>query len=359
MCANGWISFDIAAAMVLGENIGTTITANLAAMVANVSAKRAALAHTVFNIIGVVWILALYYPFLSLVCMVSELIGAGNPYSDIAAITISLSLFHSMFNITNTLVLVWFTNWIVKIVTKVIKQKDTGEEIFRLQYITTGMMSTSALSLHQAKQEICLYAKRCTRMFTIVREMFDGKEAEKYEELFARIEKYEDISDRIEVEIAKYLSKVSEDDLSEISAHRMQGMYKIIDEIESIADSNYNLARTLRRKNENKVEFDSEMTKDLNDLFNIVQKALDVMNNNLDKGYTQLPDIHNAYEREKEINETRTHLRDMHVLNLENGKYTYSSGTVYIDLINEAEKLGDYIINISEALFEISQRSNN
>ncbi|MDR2064892.1 MAG: Na/Pi cotransporter family protein [Prevotellaceae bacterium] len=358
MCANGWITFDLAAAMVLGENIGTTITANIAAMVANVSARRAALAHTVFNIFGVVWVLILYRPFLNMVASVSDMVGAGNPFEKNTNITISLSLFHSMFNIINTFVMVWFTKYIVKTVTKLIKQKDTGEEIFRLRYITTGMMSTAALSLQQAKLEINLYAKRCMRMFSIVRDMFSGNEPEKFDEQFARIEKYEDISDRIEVEIANYIAKVSEGDLSELNVHRVQGMYKIIDEIESIADSAYNLARTLKRKNENKIEFDSTMTKDLNDMFDIVQKALDIMNNNLEKGFTQLSEIHNAYECEKDINVKRSQLRDKHILNIENGKYSYSAGTVYTDLINEAEKLGDYIINVSEAIFEISQRND-
>ncbi|MDR1984707.1 MAG: Na/Pi cotransporter family protein [Prevotellaceae bacterium] len=356
MCANGWISFEIAAAMVLGENIGTTITANIAAMVANVSARRAALAHTVFNLFGVLWVLIFYYPFLDLVAYVSTSVGAGNPFTDLGAVAVALSLFHSIFNITNTLILVWFTKLIVKTVIKIIKQKNTGEEIFRLQYITTGMMSTAALSLHQAKLEIGLYAKRCTRMFAFVREMFDGKDPDKFDEQFARIEKYEDISDRIEVEIANYLAKVSEGDLSEIGVHQVQGMYKIIDEIESIADSNYNFARTLKRKKENKVEFDDRMIKDLNDMFDIVQKALDVMNNNIDKGYSELSGIHNAYEYEKDINVKRSQLRDKHILNLENGKYSYSSGTVYIDLINEAEKIGDYIINVSETVYEMSQR---
>ncbi|MDR3226573.1 MAG: Na/Pi cotransporter family protein [Prevotellaceae bacterium] len=359
MCANGWITFELAAAMVLGENIGTTITANIAAMVANVSARRAALAHTVFNIFGVTWVLILYHPFLNLVASVSNSVGAGNPFAESTNVAISLSLFHSMFNIANTFILVWFTKIIVKIVTKLIRQKDTGEEIFRLRYINTGMMSTAALSLHQAKQEISLYARRCSRMFLIVRDMFNGVDADKFGEQFARIEKYEDLSDRIEVEIANYLSKVSEGDLSELNVHRVQGMYKIIDEIESIADSFYNLARTLKRKNENKVEFDDTMNKDLNDMFDIVQKALNIMSENLEKGYIHLTNIHNAYEYEKGINEKRTHLRDKHISNLEDGKYSYSSGTVYIDLINEAEKLGDYIINVSEAIFEISQRSND
>ncbi|MDR1554307.1 MAG: Na/Pi cotransporter family protein [Prevotellaceae bacterium] len=359
MCANGWISFELAAAMVLGENIGTTITANMAAMVANVSARRAALAHTVFNIFGVVWVLILYHPFLDLVAYVSNLVGAGDPLQARTAIdvTISLSLFHSMFNIINTFILVWFTKYIVKIVTKLIKQKDTGEEIFRLRYITTGMMSTAALSLQQAKLEISHYAKRCTRMFSIVREMFYENAPEKFSEQFTRIEKYEDISDRIEVEIANYISKVSEGDLSELNVHRVQGMYKIIDEIESIADSAYNLARTLKRKNENKIEFDAALTKDLNNMFDIVQKALEIMNSNLEKGFAQIKDIHNAYECEKDINVKRSQLRDKHILNIENGKYSYLAGTVYTDLINEAEKLGDYIINVSEAIFEISQRN--
>ena len=362
MCANRWIDFDIAAAMVLGENIGTTITANLAAIVANVSARRAALAHTVFNIFGVIWVLLLFRFSLNLVAYVAELVNAGNPFDKslpntayITAVTISLSLFHSIFNIVNTCILVWFTKHIAKLVTKIVKQKD-NEEVFRLRYIASGMMSTTTLSLQQAKLEICLYGKRCAKMFSIMREMFDGNDQKKFSEQFAKIEKYEEISDRIEVEIANYLAKVSEGDLSEISVYRVQGMYKVIDEIESIADAIYNLSRTLKRKKENKIEFESNMTDDINALFDAVQKALDVMLDNLEKGYTMLPNIQSAYECEKEINTMRTQLRDKHILNLDDGQYSYSSGTVYVDLINEAEKLGDYIINVSEAIFEISQR---
>jgi phosphate:Na+ symporter len=359
MCSNGWISFELAAAMVLGENIGTTITANIAAMIANVSARRAALAHTVFNIVGVIWVLLLFHPFLNMVASVSEAVNAGNPFENTASVAIALSLFHSMFNIANTLFLVWFTNYIVKIVTKIVKdKKDNAEEVFRLRYISMGMMSTATLSLEQAKQEICLYAKRCMKMFSYVRNMFIGNEPKKFGEQFERIEKYEEISDRIEVEIANYLAKISEGDLSEHNVHRVQGMYKIIDEIESIADSVYNLARTLKRKTENKIDFNNTMLNDLNDLFELAQKALSIMVENLEKGYNHLKqaDMHNAYECEKAINTKRTQLRDNHIQNIDDGHYSYSSGTVYVDMINELEKLGDYVINVSEAIFEIGQR---
>ena len=339
MCTNGWIPFEMAAAMVLGENIGTTITANLAAMVANVSARRAAMSHTVFNVVGVIWILAIYYPFLNLV-------------TDTAAVAVALSLFHTMFNVTNTLLLVRFTPRIVDLVTKLVKQKDADEEIFRLRHISAGMMSTVALSLHQAKLEAIVYAKRCAKMLNYVREMFDGREPERFAEHFKRIEKYEEISDRIEAEIAGYLTKILENDLSEINAHRAQSLFKIINETESIADAAYNLARTIKRKNEHKIEFDEVMTAEMNDLFDLVKKALDLMNLNLNKDYATSVDIHDAYEYEKKINVKRSQLRDRHIANLENGKYSYATVTVFIDLINEAERLGDYIINVSEAVFE-------
>jgi phosphate:Na+ symporter len=352
MCTNGWIPFEMAAAMVLGENIGTTITANLAAMVANVSARRAAMSHTVFNVVGVVWILAIYYPFLNLVTMVCESFGGGNPMTDMAAVAVALSLFHSMFNITNALLLVWFTPRIVTLVTKLIKQKDADEELFRLRHISAGMMTTVALSLHQAKLEAIVFAKRCAKMFLYVREMFDGREPEKFAERFKRIEKYEEISDRIEAEIAGYLIKILENDLSEANAHLTQCLFKVINEMESIADAVYNLARTIKRRNENKIEFDEVMTAEMNELFDLVQKSLDLMSLTLNKDRATPTDIHDAYECEKTINVKRSQLRDRHIANFENGKYSYATVTVFIDLINEAERLGDYIINVSEATFE-------
>ncbi|MGE0091390.1 MAG: Na/Pi cotransporter family protein [Bacteroidales bacterium] len=352
MSSYGWIPFEMAAAMVLGENIGTTITANIAAAVANVSARRAALAHTVFNLFGIVWVLILFGPILKLVSLITVSIGAGDPFVDTSSTLYGVSFLHTLFNLTNTLLLVWFTPQIVKFVTYVIKAPKT-EEVFRLQFIQGGILSTAELSLTQAKQEIVSFAKLTHRQYEYVREAIHDCEKSNFDELFAKLEHYEQITDRVELEIANYLNSISEGEISEESGKRIQAMYTIISELESVGDSGYNIARILQRKNVYKSKFDDEMVKKIDHMLDLMDNAFRHMIYNLDQGYTNIKNINNAEDAENSINEYRNHLKEEHLLNLENNIYNYQTGVFYMDLIAECEKVGDYIINVSEAIIEI------
>ncbi|MHC1690886.1 MAG: Na/Pi cotransporter family protein [Bacteroidales bacterium] len=352
MASYGWIPFELAAAMVLGENIGTTITANIAAAVANVSARRAALAHTVFNVFGVIWVLALYKPVMFIVAKITIAVFSIDPYTNSEAILYGISFLHTLFNTTNTLILVWFTPQIVKLVTKVIKSKD-AEEVFRLKYIQGGVLSTAELSLSQAKYEIVDFAKLSKQQFVYARESLKVCETDKFEELYNKLEHYEQITDKVELEIANYLNNIAEGQLSEESARRLQAMYTIISEIESLGDSGYNIARILNRKKIHGKSFTPDMVNKLDHMFVILEKAFDNMIENLDKGYTKIEGISKAVDSEEEINEYRNILKEEHLLNLEHNKYNYQTGVYYMDVVAECEMAGDYIINVSEAIIEI------
>ncbi|MDX9853903.1 MAG: Na/Pi cotransporter family protein [Tenuifilaceae bacterium] len=354
MCNQGWISYELAAAMVLGENIGTTITANIAAAVANVSAKRAARAHLIFNIFGVIWMFFIFKWYIGTIASTLIDMGAINPFENPEGVPIALSVFHSSFNLINTFFLVWFTPLIVKVVTKLIPTKEMEEEEFRLKHIGIGIMSTAELSLLQAKKEIVIYSKRTTKMFGFVRELFKETNDKNFQQIFERIAKYEDISDRVEVEIATYLNKVSSHDLSEESSKRLQAMFKIISDIESISDCNYNLARTFRRKKEANIWFNQEVRDNLNKMFDLVEESLQIMNANLEIGYTGI-NLGPAYEIEERINQYRNGLKEEHIKNVEGNKYKYQAGVIYNDLFSEAEKLADYAINVSEDVAEINK----
>ena len=352
MCSYGWLPFEMAAAMVLGENIGTTITANLAALAANVSAKRAALAHTVFNIFGVIWVLVLYHPVLFVVSKVVIALFGEDPFLSSAATLYGICILHTLFNTTNTLILVWFVPQIVKIVTYVIKAPQT-EETFRLQFIQGGLLSTSELSLAQAKYEIVNYAKLSKKEFEYAHQAVRECEKDTSDEIFNKLEHYEQITDKIELEIASYLNKIAEGQLSEESGHRLQAMYKIISEIESIGDSGFSIARILQRKREHGKNLDHVMIKKLGHMFLLLEKAFNTMIENLEQNYNKLSNITNAENSETDINEYRNKLKDEHLLNLENNVYGYQTGVYYMDLIAECERVGDYIINVSEAIIEI------
>lgn len=356
MCNNGWIPFEMGAAMVLGENIGTTITANIAAAVANVSARRAAMAHCVFNIFGVVWVLILFHPFLFVVSKIIMGIGMDNPLVAGASPNSTLyaiSMVHTLFNICNTLVLVWFTNQIAQFVTKIIKGKKEEGEVFRLQYIQGGVLNTAELSLNQAKEEIVHYADICRRQYVYAKSAINETDPEKFDALYKKLEHYEQVTDRIELEIAKFLDQVKDGVISEESARRIQAMYKIISELESIGDSGFNIARILQRRNIHNMKFDEPMIKKLNYMTELLERGFDAMIFNLKKGYTQINDIANAQDIEQDINEYRNNLKEEHLLNLENKTYNYLTGVYYMDLVNECESVGDFMINISEAIMEI------
>ena len=355
MCNNGWIPFEMGAAMVLGENIGTTITANIAASVANVSARRAAMGHSVFNVFGVIWCLILFHPFLNVVSKIIMAMGLDNPLvagASSNSVLYAISMVHTLFNIINTLLLVWFTNQIATLVTKIIKGKK-DEEVFRLQFIQGGMLSTSELSLNQAKEEIVHYAELCRRQYAYAKSAVNETDSEKFDALYKKLEHYEQVTDRIELEIAKFLDAVKDGVISEESARRIQAMYKIISELESVGDSGFNIARILQRRNIHNMKFDESMIKKINYMIDLLDRGFEAMIFNLKKGYTQINDIANAQDIEQDINEYRNNLKEEHLLNLENKTYNYLTGVYYMDLVNECEHVGDFMINISEAIMEI------
>ncbi len=358
----GWIPFELAAAMVLGENVGTTITANIAASVGNVSAKRAALAHTFFNVMGVIWALALFRPFLRLIAFIITGLGGSDPFVPIAesmnpqaasaSMLYSVSLLHTLFNVTNTLLLVGFTPLLVKMVTLAIKSPKE-EEKHRLKFIQAGMLSTAELSLDQVKQEIVHFASILTRQYTLIRKAMGVRDDEEFETMFKKISYYEEVSDRIEFEIAEYLNKIGEQEISTESMKRIQAMYKIIGELESIGDSGYNLGRILQRKRLNHVSFDEKMIRNIHGMMDLLDKAFEIMIANLSAGYMRLNNIENAKDAEKDINKYRDMLREGNMLSLGSNAYDYLTGVYYMDVIGECERVGDYVINVSEAIMEI------
>ncbi|MBN2892846.1 MAG: Na/Pi cotransporter family protein [Bacteroidales bacterium] len=348
LAANGIIGFEIAAAMVLGENIGTTITANLAAMVANVSAKRAARAHFIFNMMGVTWILILFYPVIHLISWLMHSKGNPSPLDNPIAIPIALSIFHTFFNITNTLLMVWFVPLIVKVVIKLVPDKEDDEE-FRLKYIDTGMLSTSEISIYQAKQEIAIYAERTSKMFEFAKKLYYSDKDEKIDKLFKKIKKYEDIVDRMEVEIANYLTKISESELSSLGSKRIKAMLEIIDDIESIGDSCYNLAQAIMRKHDNKIVFTEKINVNIEKMFKLIDSAFEEMNKNLSHEYSEIK-VDKAIHIEKEINKYRNLLRDNNVINIKAKEYKYKVGITYSEIFSISERIGDYIINTAQSI---------
>lgn len=361
----GWIPFAEAAAMVLGENIGTTITVNIAAAVGNVSAKRAARAHLLFNVFGVVLALIVFNPFMKLISKIVIGMGCEDPmlpYSTISAVNperasitllYAVSMVHTLFNVANTLILVWFTPQLVKMVTWMVpSQKE--EETFRLKYIQGGVLGTPELSLAQSKMEIVRFAQLMKKQYGYAREAIEKADTEEFSELFNKLEHYEQIADKVEYEIADYLTKISEGEISPESGRRIQAMYKIIGELESVGDSGYNIGRILQRKNINGLHFEDNLVKKLNQMLNLLDVAFDAMIYNCENGYTKINNISNALNAEYDINEYRNNLREEHLLNIENNGYSYFVGGYYIDLVAEMERVGDFIINISEAIMEIN-----
>lgn len=369
LAASGLIDFKLAVAMVLGENIGTTITANIAAAVANTSAKRAARAHTIFNVIGVIWVLVLFRPIVSLICIIMEYLGFVDPMqasSQLKAIAegsaaadaemvemyknsllYGIAMLHTLFNVTNTMILIWFTPLIEKAVVWLVKEPKGETEVFRLKYISAGQLSTAELSLNEAQQEVIHFAEICRNGFGYIRQAVNEQNPEKFDVFNEKLIKYEEITDRIEFEIAQYLNEVSKNEISDEAAKQIKSMYKIIKEMESLGDSGESIGRILKRKNVHKKVFDKSLLDRLNKMMDLVQKGYDVMVENLKNG--NLRDISNAVNAEYNINECRNHLREEHIVNIESNSYNYLTGVYYIDVLNELEKIGDFLINISEA----------
>lgn len=363
LCAQGAIpsniAFEVAVALVLGENIGTTITANLAAFVGNSSAKRAARSHLIFNVIGVLWILFVFRPFVFGVDYVATAMEGVSPYTSNAAIPIALSLFHTFFNIINTSVLAWFIPQIEKLSSLLVKNtKEEDDEIFKLTYINAGIMRTGELELESAKKEIQVFAKRISRMFDFIPQLLEIKDTKKYHDLLKRTEHYEDIADKMEFEIANYLTKISNDGLGSESAMRIGGMLRIVDNLESIGDQNFQLAKMIYNKNEQNISFTPEMQNNLSKMFNLVKESINIMENNLQKNYVDV-EIEDALKKEIEINEYRNSLRNNHIENLENKTYNYQTGIIYSGMYALLEKIGDHTINISEALVNAKHTKDN
>lgn len=364
MLSMGWIPFDMACAMVLGENIGTTITANIAASVGNTQAKRAAMSHTIFNLFGVVWALILFKPFLQLVGLITEnLFGIPNPAAEGFMVSESvadsntaalygLSMLHTLFNTINTLLLIWFTKLIERAVVWIIRTPENQEkETFRLKYITAGHLATPELSVEQAFDEIIHFAKISKSGAEYAKSAINDADTKNFETLKEKLVKYEEISDRIEFEIATFLNGVSAEDVSEATSLKIKSMYKIIGELESLGDSGEAISRMLTRKNEHNKKFDAEAIKNLNIMADGVLGAYDAMIENLEAAHNgTLTNIVNAYDAESHINALRNNFREGAVEQIDNGAKSYQTSVYYMDIINEFEKMGDFMINISQDL---------
>ena len=353
MCANGWISLELGAALVLGENIGTTITANLAALTANTHAKRAALAHFVFNVFGVIWVLIIFHPFMELVnWVVDTFFQSNNPE---VAISYKLSAFHSIFNICNVCILIWGVKLIERTVCALIHPKEEDEEP-RLRFITGGMLSTAELSILQARKEIHLFAERTHRMFGMVQDLMHTEKDDDFNKLFSRVEKYENISDNMELEIANYLNQVSEGRLSSESKLQIRAMLREVTEIESIGDSCYNLARTINRKRQTNQDFTEKQYEHIHFMMKLTDDALAQMIVVVEKPEHQSIDINKSFNIENEINNYRNQLKNQNILDVNNKEYDYQMGVYYMDIIAECEKLGDYVVNVVEASSDVKEK---
>ena len=356
LCSSGVLPIYMGIALVLGENIGTTITSNIAAMGANTQARRAAMAHLSFNVFGVLWVLCIFYPFIDMVC---GFVGV-DPHSghiDASRLSVVLAAFHTTFNVCNTAVLIWFIPQMEKLVCTIIKpnaMKD--EDDFRLCYIGDNtLMATPELSVLEARKEIQSFAERIQRMFSMVRELLGVKNENDFVKLFTRIEKYEGISDNMEIEIANYLDKVSDSHLSDETKAKIRAMLREISEIESIGDSCYNIARTLNRKLRGKEDFTEQQYDHLHQMFELTDDSLTQMNVMLSNRRYDL-DVNRSFNIENEINNYRTQLKSQNINDVNNHLYTYAIGTMYMDIVSECEKLADYVINVVEARMGTKQR---
>jgi len=388
MCTKGWITFDLGCAVVLGSNIGTTITPLLASMSGNVAAKRTAMGHLLFNLFGVVWTLCVFYPFVNLNVWITEAIGQGNPESLFSfvnnleatqpdvynslfdgslpnghpvlaqigamqfSVSFGLSMFHTVFNLVNLSIMIWFTGLYVKIVEKLVPAKHKEDEEFQLKFISGGLLSASELNIAQAEKEMVVYAQRVERMIGMAEILVHTKEnTEDFSRLFSRLEKYEEISDRMEIEIANYLNKCAEGRLSNEGKLHIAAMLNIVSEIESIADCCFGCAKILIRKQESGVHFDDFIFRNIDTMFSYVKEAMsDMLTLLSDVEKVRQVDIIRSYNKEREINNLRNQLRTSNVENINNRTYEYQAGIYYMDIVNDLEKMGDYIINVVDTI---------
>ena len=394
MCSKGWIDFPLACALVLGSNIGTTITPLLASMSGNVAAKRTAMGHLLFNLLGTVWVLAVFYPFVDLNSWITEEIGQGNPcdlyqyVSDLKAtnpdiydrlyanslptndgvilhhramiaqlqvsVSFGLSIFHTVFNLINLSIMIWLTKVYVKIVELLVPAKHAGDDEFQIKFISGGILSASELNISQAEKEIHVFAERVARMLPMARDLVTKKDgSDEFNKVYSRLEKYEEISDRMEIEIANYLNRCAEGRLSNQSKRRIAAMLSIDSEIESIADCALGVGKILLRKQQSNVDFNEEIYKNIDTMFDYVGRATDNMMKLLSNlEHQQENTIIKSYNCEREINNLRNILRSNNISNINEHHYEYQSGIYYMDIISTLEKLGDYIINVVDIVKE-------
>ena len=360
LCSTGVLPIYQGIALVMGENIGTTVTSNVAALTANTQARRAAMAHMVFNIFGVLWILCVFRPFIHLVCGwvgFDDAMEKTDPHfvANAAKLSFVLAAFHTTFNLANTFILVWFIPQIEKLVCKIIRpKKNADEDDFRLRFIQSGIMKTPEISVLEAQKEIHCFAERIQRMFGMVKTLLGETNEEKFVKLYSRIEKYEGISDNMEIEIAKYLDQVSDSHLSDETKAKIRAMLREISEIESIGDSCFNIARTLNRRFKSKEDFITSQYEHMHQMMELTDNALTQMNVTL-VGHKGDNDANLSFNIENEINNYRNQLKSQNINDVNNHLYTYAIGTMYMDIIQECEKLGDYVVNVVEARMGVRQ----
>ena len=360
LCSTGVLPIYQGIALVMGENIGTTVTSNVAALTANTQARRAAMAHMVFNIFGVLWILCVFRPFIHLVCGwvgYDDVMEKSDPHfiANATKLSFVLAAFHTTFNISNTFILVWFIPQLERLVCKIIRpKKNADEDDFRLRFIQTGIMKTPEISVLEAQKEIHSFAERIQRMFGMVKELLGETNEDKFVKLFTRIEKYEGISDNMEIEIAKYLDQVSDSHLSDETKAKIRAMLREISEIESIGDSCYNIARTLNRRIKGKEDFIPSQYEHMHQMMELTDQALTQMNITL-VGHKVDNDANLSFNIENEINNYRNQLKNQNINDVNNHLYTYAIGTMYMDIVQECEKLGDYVVNVVEARMGVRQ----
>ena len=360
LCSTGVLPIYQGIALVMGENIGTTVTSNVAALTANTQARRAAMAHMVFNIFGVLWILCVFRPFIHLVCGwvgFDDMMEKNDPHfvANAAKLSFVLAAFHTTFNLSNTFILVWFIPQIEKLVCKIIRpKKNVDEDDFRLRFIQSGIMKTPEISVLEAQKEIHCFAERIQRMFGMVKELLGETNDDKFIKLYTRIEKYEGISDNMEIEIAKYLDQVSDSHLSDETKAKIRAMLREISEIESIGDSCFNIARTLNRRIRGKEDFIPSQYEHMHQMMELTDNALTQMNITL-VGHKGDNDANLSFNIENEINNYRNQLKSQNINDVNNHLYTYAIGTMYMDIIQECEKLGDYVVNVVEARMGVRQ----
>ena len=390
MCSKGWINFDLSCAIVLGSNIGTTITPILASMSGNVAAKRTAMGHLLFNLLGTIWTLCIFFPFVNLNVWLTEALGQGDPTAlsgfvhhievtqpdlynhlfdnslpaghDVAvkvaamqqSVSIGLSIFHTVFNLVNLSIMIWFTNLYVKIVERLVPSKHKEDTEFKLKFISRGLLNASELNITQAEKEIVVYAQRVQRMIGMAQTLVHTKDdTEDFTHLFSRLEKYEEISDRMDIEIANYLNRCSEGRLSNEGKHRIAAMLSIVSEIESIADCCYGVAKTLIRKSSSNVKFNEEIYSKIDSMFIVVESAMTnmlLLLGNVE--HVREQDIITSYNREREINNLRNQLRNANIECIKDKHYEYQAGIYFMDIVADLEKTGDYIINVVDTIKE-------